>query len=126
MRFHLHGSEAYKAEKYKLFPVVCLVEGRGAHVYLCGRREKLDEAVCALFNHTAAAKKSRQRVPTRAFGLRHFLATRQAKIILILSTIFLVFAAVLEWTEEYPGAVQKPIPVRCTGVVFKVVELVLI
>jgi len=89
MRIHSLGSQAYKDAKYKLFPVVCLVEGRGAHVCLCGRREKLDEAVCALFNQTAAAKKSRQQVPTRAFGLRHFLATRQAKIIVIFSTIFL-------------------------------------
>jgi len=125
MRMCPLGSQEYEDEKYKLFPLVCLGEGRGAHVCLCGRRENLDQAVRDLFNQTAAAKKVRQQVPTQAFGLQHFLETTQAKIIVILSTIFLAFAAVLEWTEEYPGAVQKPIPVRRAGVAFKVVALVL-
>ena len=85
----------------------------------------MDDSICALFNQTAAAKKSRQQVPAHAFGLRLYFVTRQAKIMLILSTIFLLFVIVLEWTEEYPGSVQKPIPVRCAGAVFKIVELLL-
>ena len=44
---------------------------------------------------------------------------------LILSTIFLPFATALEWTEEYPGSVRKPVPIRCAGIVFKIVELLL-
>lgn len=44
---------------------------------------------------------------------------------LILSSVFLVFAIALEWTEEYPGSIKKPVPVHWVGIICKIVELLL-
>ena len=34
-----------------------------------------------------------------------------------------LLAIALEWTEEYPGSVTKPVPVRWAGIVCKIIEL---
>ena len=49
--------------------------------------------------------------------------TRQALCFFFL--VFLIFAIVLEWAEEYPGSVKKPVQLRWAGIACKVVELLL-
>ena len=41
----------------------------------------------------------------------------------LLSNFFLVCAIALEWTEEYPGSVKKPVQVRWAGIACKMIEL---
>ena len=43
----------------------------------------------------------------------------------LLSSVFLAWAIALEWTEEYPGSLKKPVQVRWVGIGCKIIELVL-
>jgi len=86
---------------------------------------ELESSVRRFFDQTASAKRSRHQVPVNAFGVRQYCIIHQAGLVVILSSLFLLLAIVLEWTEEYPGGVRKPVPVRWAGIAFKMVELLL-
>ena len=77
-----------------------------------GRRISLDSLIRTYFDQAADAKRSRQQAPAYGFGFRLFYSIYHLGLVLMLSSLFLVFAILLEWTEEYPGGIRKPIPVR--------------
>lgn len=59
------------------------------------------------------------------FGFRHFSPRHQAELMCTLSTLFRRIAIALEWKEDYPGSVKKPVQVRWAGIACKIVELLL-
>jgi len=88
-------------------------------------RANLETHIHAYFERAAHVKKSQLQVPVHGFGFKHFCSVYHTRLMCILSSILLICAIVLEWTEEYSGSIRKPVLVRWAGIGCKLVALVL-